>query len=97
MPRLPRLDDAETLRTLVRDLREGIYVADRVGNVLDANPAFLALFGASSLAGLEARTLGELAADPARHEAALEILGREGAIRDFELEIRGAEGEVRDR
>ena len=93
--RLPRLDDAETLRTLVRDLREGVYVADRAGNVLDANSAFLALLGAPSLASLEGRTLRELAVDPARHEAALELLTREGSIRDFELEIRGAGGDVR--
>ena len=52
--RLSRLDDAETLRGLVRDLREGIYVTDRDGRVLDANRAFLAMFGASSLDELAA-------------------------------------------
>ena len=56
--RLSRLDDAETLRGLVRDLREGIYVTDRDGRVLDANRAFLAMFGvvlARRAPGLEGR------------------------------------------
>lgn len=93
--RLSRLDDAETLRGLVRDLREGIYVTDRDGHVLDANDAFLAMFGVSSLDELRARKVADLVVDVARREAEIEILHREGAIRDFEMEIRGVGGEVR--
>ncbi len=93
--RLSRLDDAETLRGLVRDLREGIYVTDREGHVLDANRAFFAMFGVSSLAQLRARTVADLVVDVARRDAELEILHREGAIRDFELDIRRAGGEIR--
>ena len=93
--RLSRLDDAETLRGLVRDLREGIYVTDREGHVLDANPAFLAMFGVSSLEELSARTVADLIVDVARRDAELEILHRDGAIRDFELDIRRAGGEIR--
>jgi diguanylate cyclase (GGDEF)-like protein/PAS domain S-box-containing protein len=93
--RLSRLDEAETLRGLVRDLREGIYVTDRAGNVLDANPAFLEMFGVSSLAELRAHKVGELVVDVAQREAELEILHRDGAIRDFELEIRRADGGLR--
>jgi diguanylate cyclase (GGDEF)-like protein/PAS domain S-box-containing protein len=96
MPRrLSRLDDAETLRGLVRDLREGIYVTDREGRVLDANRAFLAMFGVSSLEELRALEIAELVVDVSRRETELEILRRDGAIRDFELEIRRAGGEVR--
>ena len=72
--RLSSLGEAETLRRLVRNLREGIYVTDRVGRVLDANPAFLGMFGVSSLEELHARKVGELLVDPARREAELEIL-----------------------
>jgi len=93
--RLSRLDDAETLRGLVRDLREGIYVTDRDGHVLDANRAFLAMFGVSSLAELRACRAADLVVDVERREAELEILHRDGAIRDFELEIRRVGGEVR--
>ncbi len=93
--RLSRLDDAETLRGLVRDLREGIYVTDREGHVLDANRAFFAMFGVSSLAELRARNVADLVVDVARRDAELEILHREGAIRDFELDIRRAGGEIR--
>jgi diguanylate cyclase (GGDEF)-like protein/PAS domain S-box-containing protein len=93
--RLSRLDEAETLRGLVRDLREGIYVADRSGNVLDANPAFLAMFGVASLKELRAHWASGLAVDAARRKTALETLRREGAIRDFEMEIRRLDGEPR--
>jgi diguanylate cyclase (GGDEF)-like protein/PAS domain S-box-containing protein len=93
--RLSSLDEAETLRGLVRDLREGIYVTDRAGNVLDANPAFLEMFGVSSLDELRTRSVADLIVDLERREAELEILHRDGAVRDFELEIRRAGGEIR--
>ena len=93
--KLSRLDDAETLRGLVRDLREGIYVTDRDGRVLDANGAFLAMFGVSSLAELQALPASELVVDLPRRAAGFEILRREGAIRDFEMEIRRVGGEIR--
>ena len=93
--RLSRLDDAETLRGLVRDLREGIYVTDRDGRVLDANRAFLAMFGASSLDELRSCKAADLVVDVSRREAELAVLHRDGAVRDFEMEIRRAGGEVR--
>jgi diguanylate cyclase (GGDEF)-like protein/PAS domain S-box-containing protein len=93
--RLSRLDDAETLRGLVRDLREGIYVTDRDGRVLDANRAFLAMFGVSSLDELQACKAADLVVDVSRREAELALLNRDGAVRDFEMEIRRAGGEVR--
>ena len=93
--KLSRLDDAETLRGLVRGLREGIYVTDRDGRVLDANGAFLAMFGVSSLAELQALPASELVVDLPRRAAGFEILRREGAIRDFEMEIRRVGGEIR--
>jgi PAS domain-containing protein len=42
------LDDPATLRALVVGLREGLYVTDAEGRVLDANPAFAALVGAAA-------------------------------------------------
>jgi diguanylate cyclase (GGDEF)-like protein/PAS domain S-box-containing protein len=93
--RLSRLDEAETLRGLVRDLREGIYVSDRAGNVLDANPAFFEMFGVSSLEELRAHRVNGLIVDAARRETELEVLHRDGVIRDFEMEIRRVSGELR--
>lgn len=43
--RLRNLSDAETLRALVGNLREGIYVANVRGEVLDSNRAFLEMIG----------------------------------------------------
>jgi diguanylate cyclase (GGDEF)-like protein/PAS domain S-box-containing protein len=92
---LSRLDDSGTLRALVRDLREGIYVTDLAGNVLDANAAFFAMFGVSSLEELGVRNLSDLVVDPARRASEIETLRRDGAVRDFEMEIRRAGGETR--
>ncbi len=93
--KLSRLDDAETLRGLVRDLREGIYVTDRDGHVLDANPAFLEMLGVSSLEELRTRAPRETAAGDAVPEGGFRILHRAGPHRDIEVEIRLADGEVR--
>ena len=93
--RLSRLDEAETLRRLVRDLREGIYVTDRAGNVLDANPAFLEMFGVSTIEELRSHNVASLVVDGGRRDAELAILHRDGVVRDFELEIRRVGGEIR--
>ena len=49
------LEDPETLRLFVQNLREGIYITNAAGEILDANPACLEIFGVPSLE--ELRTL----------------------------------------
>ncbi len=89
------LDDPETLRLLARTLGEGIYVTDREGRILDCNPAFLDIFGVSSLKGLEQFHASDLLADPERRRIELKELEREGSVRDFELEIVRPDGQRR--
>lgn len=93
--RLRSLDDADALRELVRNLREGIYITTADGEILDANPAFLDMFGAGSLEELRAMNAVSLVADPGRRAEELELLARDGAIREFELQIRRLDGEIR--
>jgi len=47
------LRDPENLRELVRNLRIAIYVINSRGDLLDANPVFLDLIGASSIEDLQ--------------------------------------------
>jgi diguanylate cyclase (GGDEF)-like protein/PAS domain S-box-containing protein len=89
------LDDPETLRLLIRRIGEGIYITDNEGRFLDANPAFLDIFGVASLAELQAYTVPQLLADPAQRKAELVILEADGSVREFELEIVRPDGQRR--
>ncbi|MBI2760613.1 MAG: sensor domain-containing diguanylate cyclase [Chloroflexi bacterium] len=89
------LDSAETLRDLVRNLPEGIYITNPNGDILDVNQAFLDLFGVASLDDLRSCTAIDLLVDPAARACELEMLARDGRVRDFELQIRRPDGEVR--
>ncbi|MGI8497733.1 MAG: GGDEF domain-containing protein [Gemmatimonadaceae bacterium] len=93
--RFDSLDDPETLRVLVRNLQEGIYISNARGEILDANPAFLEMFGVTSLEELRSHTAEELLVDPERRAQELELLNRDGAIREFELRIRRMDGGTR--
>lgn len=95
MSRFHNLEDPETLRLLVRNLAEGIYITNARGDILDANPAFVEICGYSSLAELRSHQVKDLLADPATRAVQQEVLAHDGKVRDFELEIRRPDGEVR--
>jgi diguanylate cyclase (GGDEF)-like protein/PAS domain S-box-containing protein len=89
------LNDAESLRTLVRNLREGIYITNERGEILDANPAFLEMLGVSELDDLASYGLSDMIVDPARRMQELELLDRDGAVREFELQVLRPDGAIR--
>jgi diguanylate cyclase (GGDEF)-like protein/PAS domain S-box-containing protein len=89
------LADAESLRTLVRNLREGIYITNERGEILDANPAFLEMLGVSHLDDLASYGLSDMIVDPARRMQELELLDRDGAVREFELQVLRPDGAIR--
>jgi diguanylate cyclase (GGDEF)-like protein/PAS domain S-box-containing protein len=93
-PRYSSLEDAETLRTLVKGLREGVYVSNLKGDVLDANQAFLDMVGVASLDELRSLNAYELFVQPERRAQELDLLAREGAVREFEFDIRRRDGRV---
>ncbi|MGE5346161.1 MAG: diguanylate cyclase [Acidithiobacillales bacterium] len=93
MSPLLSLDDPVNLRRFIRSLHEGIYVSTPDGRVLEGNPAFLEMFGVSSLE--ELGRVPELLVDPVARERELSLLVREGAVRDYELQIRRKDGEIR--
>jgi diguanylate cyclase (GGDEF)-like protein/PAS domain S-box-containing protein len=89
------LDSVQTLGLFVRNLREGVYITTLAGQILDANPAFLEMFGASSLDDLRTHTASSLITDPGRRAEETRILQSEGAVREFELEIVRLDGTTR--
>jgi diguanylate cyclase (GGDEF)-like protein/PAS domain S-box-containing protein len=93
--RFRSLEDPETLRLFIQNLREGIYITNDAGEILDANPACLEIFGVSSVDDLRHLRAEDLLADPAQRAQEAELLASEGEVREFELVIRRPDGEER--
>ncbi len=93
-PPAPSLSSAETLRELVHNLREGVYITREDGRIVDANPALLEMFGARSVRELQPKRVQEWL-DPAERAKERAILHREGVVRDFEFTLRRPGGELR--
>jgi PAS domain S-box-containing protein len=89
------LQALETLRHFVGHLEEGIYVTTDDGDIVDANPALLEIFGVDSLDTLRRHRVPDLWVEPARRAEELEALRRDGRVRDFEIRLRRPGGEVR--
>lgn len=92
--RFRSLQDPDALRSLVANLREAIYITDMRGNVLDANPAFFQLLGVRGLEDLQAYGANEMVVDPARRLAELDLVERDGFVRDFELQLLRPDGAI---
>jgi PAS domain S-box-containing protein len=92
---LRRLDDPGTARHFLEKIREGAYVSTPSGEILDANPALLALLGVHSLEELRTSKAADYHADPTQRERWKEALDRFGSVVDFELRLRRRDGEIR--
>jgi len=93
--RFRSLSDPESLREFAKNLREGIYITTREGRILDANRAFLETFGVDSLSELGEFGASNLFVDPSRRTAQMELLERDGSVREFEIEMRRPDGDTR--
>ncbi len=89
------LSDPESLREFAKNLGEGIYITTPEGRILDANPAFLELFGVRSLDDFAGLSAYDLFVDPTQRELELMLLERDGRVREFEFQIRRPDGEIR--
>ena len=92
--RFRSLSDPETLAKIAQNLEEGIYITTETGEILDANPAFLRIFGVETLDELRNYRVSDfMDAEVRKREVAL--LEREGSLRDRELQIRRRDGILR--
>ena len=89
------LEDLATLRTLVASVREGIYLTDLNGEILDCNQAFLDILGVRSLDELERQRTYVQMVDPTLRTLERELMKRDGSVREFEFLIRRPTGEIR--
>jgi diguanylate cyclase (GGDEF)-like protein/PAS domain S-box-containing protein len=88
------LSDPKTLSELALRLKEGIYITTLDGEIVDANPAFLEMFGVESLEELKGFRTSDFVRPEvrAREMAQLE---RDGSVRDIEFQVTRRDGEVR--
>ncbi len=93
--RFRSLSDPDSLREFAKNLREGIYITTRNGRILDANRAFLEMFGVRSIEELGENGAPDLWVDPERRTEQLRLLENEGHVREFEVELRRPDGERR--
>ena len=88
------LSDPQTLSELALRLKEGIYITTLDGEIVDANPAFLEMFGVGSLDDLKGyRTSDFVRPDVRAREMAM--LEREGSVRDVEFQLTRRDGQIR--
>jgi diguanylate cyclase (GGDEF)-like protein/PAS domain S-box-containing protein len=92
--RYASLADADVLRDFVQNVREGIYLTNEAGEILDANRAFLEMLGYGSIEALRSAGVAALLVDPAQREQEMELIEQTGAIRDFELQLRRSDGAI---
>ena len=95
LPRQRRLSDPDALRELVHRLQEGIYITNQKGEILDANPAMLEIFGVRSLRQLQKLRVADLLVDPGTRAKEMALLSRKGSVQKYELQIRRPDGQVR--
>jgi diguanylate cyclase (GGDEF)-like protein/PAS domain S-box-containing protein len=91
-PRFDSLEDAETLRLFVERLDAGIYITDAEGRFLDANPAFLRLFGFGSKAELADVRVADVMVEPERRAELLALLDERGSVRAHEMDFVRRDG-----
>lgn len=94
-PRFRSLSDPDALVSLVEKLGEAFYITTARGEIVDANPAFLALLGVAGVDDLRSYSLSDMIADPKRRMEELELLDANGVVRDFEIEIHRPDGGIR--
>lgn len=92
--RFRSLSDPETLARFAQNLGEGIYITTANGEILDANPAFLKIFGVATIEELRNYRVSDFVDADVRKEE-VRLLEREGSIRDRELRITRPDGAVR--
>jgi diguanylate cyclase (GGDEF)-like protein/PAS domain S-box-containing protein len=92
--RARNLSDPTTLSELALRLKEGIYITTLDGEIIDANPAFLEMFGVESLNDLRGHRTSDFVRPEVRARE-MAMLEREGAVRDVEFQLTRRDGETR--
>jgi PAS domain S-box-containing protein len=85
----------EKYRTLVSNVREGVFISTPQDRFLDFNDALLRMTGYERREELLCMDVSRLYVNPADRERMKKLLQEHGAVSDFEFEIRRKDGEIR--
>jgi diguanylate cyclase (GGDEF)-like protein/PAS domain S-box-containing protein len=88
------LSDPHTLSEIALRLKEGIYITTLEGEIVDANPAFLEMFGVDSLKDLNGYRTSDFVKPEVRARE-MALLDSQGSVRDVEFQLTRRDGEVR--
>jgi len=88
------LSDPATLANFAQNLQEGIYITNEGGEILEANPAFLEIFGMSSMDEMRQYRVNDFVDENIRKRE-MQLMERSGSLRSRELEITRLNGDVR--
>jgi diguanylate cyclase (GGDEF)-like protein/PAS domain S-box-containing protein len=88
------LSDPKTLANFAQNLQEGIYITNQTGEILDANPAFLEIFGIPSMEEIKRYRVNDFVDDNIRKRE-IALMEREGSLRNRELQIKRFDGVTR--
>jgi PAS domain S-box-containing protein len=88
-------ESEQRYRTLFAGTRDAVFMADREGRLVEANPAALALFGYSP-EELGHLRMGDLHMGASSAYSFLRTVAREGEVQDFELGMRRRDGTPMD-
>ena len=88
------LRDPETLTNFTQNLQEGIYITNENGEILDANPAFLEIFGMSNMEEMQKYSVNDFVDEDIRKRE-MALLESQGSLRSRELEIKRLDGGIR--
>jgi len=82
-------------RTIIENIQDVYYRSDTEGNLIMASPSILPLLGYESLDELLGKNIGrDVWAFPERRQAFLDIIQREGEVKDFEVSLRRRDGDL---
>jgi len=87
------LRSEEKYRTLFENAHDAIFIVTREGLLVDANDAFLRMFGFDREEFLDTNVLG-IHVDPGRRTALQDLIERDGSVRDFQIQLRRKDGTV---
>jgi PAS domain S-box-containing protein len=85
----------EKYRTLVSNVKEGVFISTPQGRFLDFNNAFLDISGYDRREELLGVDIPALYVNPSDRERLKKLLNEHGSVADFEFEMRRKDGEVR--
>lgn len=81
-------------RSLFENVPIGLYRSMPDGHILDANRAFVEMFGFSSREQLYSRKSWEFYASPEDYQRWKALMNREGVVRGFETRLKRADGSI---